>query len=179
VASVPPVEPTGLGLHAHLGGMIGGSVRMGGLTGALRLRRPSERLALDFGIGAYAGEDFNGLDRTEVPLTVDLLAYLNPRDQLQIYGLAGLGVSFAHAQGASPNGGSFMDRSYAHVGGEVGVGLELRLSRWFALTGDVRAFLRQRVDQDSEPEFTDPEDPNRQTDTSTGALATIGATLYF
>lgn len=175
------LEPVqlGVGLHGQIGGMVSDTVQMGGLSGAFRIRPGDGHFGVDLGIGAYAGQDYNGWDRVEVPLTADLLLFLNPDDTLQVYGIAGVGVSFAHAE---DNG--FADprfevnaRDYAYVGGELGAGLELRLSRWFAINGDVRGFVRERVDDDPEPEFV--HEDGRTTDTSGGVLLNLGATIYF
>jgi hypothetical protein len=179
------VEPLrlGWGVHGHIGGSVTPDVYMGGATGALRLRPNDGHLAVELGIGTYAGEDYNGLDRVEVPLTVDVLAFANPDDQLQVYGLLGVGMSFAHVEGFDDSSDRFFQRDYAYFGGEVGLGLELRLSENFALNGDVRGFLRERVDDAAEPEFVERDDNGRLTgritDTSGGALVTLGGTLYF
>jgi hypothetical protein len=178
-ALVRPVEePGGYGIHAHLGGVAGRDISMGGATGALRLRRPNGRLALDLGVGFYAGEDYNGLDRVEVPVTADLLLYFNPTRRFQVYGLVGLGLSVASAEGFDRRTDQFTQRDYAHIGGEAGIGAEFRLSRWFALNADVRGFIRERIDDDSRPEFVNADDPSQATDTSAGVVGTLGATLY-
>jgi len=173
---VEPVQ-VGMGLHGQIGGMISDRVHMGGAHGAFRLRPGNGHFALDLGVGAYAGQDFNGMDRVEVPLTADFLFFVNPRHRLQVYGVAGVGLSVGHAEGFNESIGNFDERDYAHVGGQLGAGLELRLSRWFALNGDVRGFVRERVDDDPRPEFVDED--GRTTDTSGGVLLNLGATVYF
>lgn len=175
------VEPVqlGVGLHGHIGGMFTRDVQMGGATGALRIRPGDGHFGVDLGIGVYGGQDHNGWDRVEVPLTADVLLFLNPDDRLQVYGIAGVGVSFAQAEqnGFDDPYFDYNAREYAYVGGELGAGLELRLSRWFAINGDVRGFVRERVDDDPEPEFV--ADDGRTTDTSGGVLLNLGATVYF
>jgi len=175
---VQPVQ-MGVGLHGQIGGMVSDSVQMGGLAGAFRIRPNDGHFGVDLGIGAYAGQDHNGWDRVEVPLTADLLLFLNPDDTLQVYGLAGVGVSFAHAEegGFDDPYFEYNARDFTYVGGELGAGLELRLSRWFAINGDVRGFVRERVDDDPEPEFI--HEDGRTTDTSGGVLLNLGATVYF
>lgn len=181
------VEPqfSGIGLHAHLGGMFTDRVHMGGLAGALRIRPNMGHFALDLGLGVYGGEDFNGQDRVEVPLTADVLLFVNPRSRLQFYGVAGVGVSFAHSNDPDaydPWTDTYYGddgRDYGYVGGQLGLGLELRLGRRFAINGDVRGFVRERVDSNTDaPEFVDP-DTGRTTNTSGGVVGNIGATLYF
>jgi len=181
---VDPYDRGRWGLHGHVGGLFSHHLAIAGLTGALRVR-PRPHFAFDFGIGAYGGVDYNGLDRVEVPLTVDGLFFFNPRSRFQFYGLLGVGLSFAHAEGFnSGSGPGFADlyvmRDYAYYGGELGIGLEWRMSRWFAINGDIRGFLRHRFDGEDSPEFTEYEDgKTRSTDTSGGVLGTLGATLYF
>src|SRR5690606_8791800 len=136
------------------------------------------------GIGAYAGTDYNGLDRREIPLTLDMLFYFNPQSRLQVYGLLGTGVSFGEADGyrdhrdGSFSYGTWESHEYIHWGGSLGLGLELRLGERFALNGDIRAFMRTRINDDERPEFIDA-DTGETTNTSGGALGTFGATFYF
>jgi hypothetical protein len=178
----------GWGIHGHMGGMLSDAVQMGGLTGAFRLR-PNPHVGIDFGIGTYAGVDYNDNDRVEVPLTVDGLFFLNPQGVAQPYALIGVGVSFAsvagpHITGVSPGYATSDSQGYAYYGGELGAGLELRLSRHWAINGDIRVFLRQRAgDGSSTPEFVEQDafgnPTGRTTNTSWGGLGTLGATLYF
>ena len=198
VGPAPPAEvvvidqerPRQWGLHGHIGGAIGPEVRMGGMGGALRLRPNDGYLAVDLGLGAYAGQDFNGYDRVEVPMTADLLLFLNPESTLQVYGLVGLGISVAHSEtpiDLSYPGPVYYDtyetRDFVHMGAQIGAGLELRLSSSFALNADLRGFVRQRVDGDEAPEFVEVNDrgepTGRSTDTSGGGLLTLGGTIYF
>lgn len=176
---MPARRSLGWGLHGHVGGMMSERVQMGGATGAFRLR-PNDHFALDFGIGTYAGIDYNDNDRVEVPLTVDGLFFLNGQGMWQPYALVGVGASFARVSTLSTGPGTFIseDRGYVYYGGEVGVGVELRLNQHWAISGDVRGFIRQRASDGSDPEYTDAA-TGRQTDTSWGALGTLGATLYF
>ena len=60
-------------------------------------------------------------------------------------------------------------------------GLELRLNEWFAINGDIRGFIRTRIDDDGRPEFVevDADGSQRSTNTSGGVTANLGATLYF
>ncbi|NOY93076.1 MAG: porin family protein [Deltaproteobacteria bacterium] len=165
-----------IGVHGHIGAMVGPDVQMGGFTGALRLR-PTPHLAFDLGLGVYAGQDYNGRDRIEVPVTVDALFFVNPLHRMQFYLLAGVGVSRARTQGFGGFGGGYSSRSYTHIGGELGLGLEWRLNPHFALTSDIRTFLRTRVDSNPEPEFVNSS--GETTNVSTGALLTFGGTIYF
>lgn len=178
-----PVEHR-FALHGELGAMMSDRMDIGGGSVALRIR-PNPYYALDLGLGAYGGSDFNGQRRVEVPLTADSRFFLNPQSPFQVYGLLGFGLSFASIQ----NDSSFfdstfsMERNFAYVGGQLGVGLEWRLSPFFALNTDVRGFLRTRIDADTaNPEFVEVNDngsaTGRTSNTSTGAYFTVGATLY-
>jgi hypothetical protein len=171
---VPRLE---LGINARVAGMFGNNVHMVGAHGAFRIRPAQGRFAIDLGVGAYGGRDWNDLDRFEVPVTADFLLFVNPQNELQFYLLGGVGASFAHTSGVDPVTGQ-IDRQYAYVGGEVGLGLEWRLSQHWALNADVRGFVRQRVDPETAPEFVDLEN-NRSTDTSGGAVGSLGVTFYF
>ena len=159
------------GVHLRLAGMFGSKVKMGGVHGALRIR-PTQYFALDLGVGAYGGSDFNQAARLEIPLTIDALFFLTPRSRVQLYVLGGVGTSFAVASNNSRE-----TRGYQHVGGEVGLGVEWRLTERFALSSDIRGFIRTRVDSNPEPEFFDPD--HGSSNTSVGALFSVGGTLYY
>jgi hypothetical protein len=158
-----------LGLHFDVGGTFGPDVSMGGFTGALRFR-PKKYLGIDLGSGYFAGQDYQGFYRTEVPVTANLLFFLNPQHKFQFYFVLGPGVSFGRVE-------LFNEvRRMTHVGGQGGLGVELRLAPAFALNADVRGVVRYRVDSDPRPEFFDGV---RGTNTSAGALVTFGGTFYF
>lgn len=162
-----------VGIHGSIGGIAAESVSMGGFAAALRLR-PTDHFAFDLGVGAYSGEDWNGQQRLEVPITLDLLAFVNPRRRLQLYFVLGVGASAAFLEDETSWNQDY-DPSYTYLGGTAGIGLEWRLGQHFALNADARGFLRRRVDSD-EPEFVDG---TRETNTSAGLLGNLGATVYF
>lgn len=162
------------GLHLQIGGLFGDRLSIGGAGGAFRVR-PTPHLALDIGAGAYGGHDYNDLARLEVPVTVDALLFFNPQHRFAFYAVAGVGVSFAHAEGRDLSGFR-QDRDYAYLGGQLGGGVEWRISRVWALNFDVRGFMRQRVDDNPVPEFVEA---GRSTDTSGGAVGQLGMTFYF
>jgi hypothetical protein len=168
-APAQPKRDRKLGLHFDVGGTFGPQVLMGGFSGALRFR-PSEHVGIDLGSGYFAGNDYQGFYRTEIPLTTNVLFFVNPQHKLQVYFLLGPGVSFGRVD-------TFDEvRHMTYVGGQAGLGLELRLARAFALNVDARGVLRHRIDADPRPEFVDG---TRSTDTSGGAVLTFGATFYF
>ncbi len=161
---------------------MGGDVSMAGGQLAFKYRPRMGFFALEVAGGVYGGEDYNGFDRVETPFTLGAQFYFNPRSKFQIFALVGVGGSVAEVNGYSSD--PFYDRyaseEYSYLGGFAGLGAELRLGRWFAISGDLRAFLRDRVDigADSNPEFYDA-DTGKTTNTSTGILATVGGTFYF
>ena len=157
------------GLHFDVGGTFGPDVSMGGFGGALRFR-PTEHVGIDLGSGYYAGHDYMGFYRTEIPVSVNALFFVNPQHKFQFYFLLGPGMTIGNVD--RPN----EVRRMIHVGGQAGFGVELRLAPAFALNADVRGVIRHRVDQDPRPEFFDG---TQSTDTSAGALITFGGTFYF
>jgi len=171
VAASPPAPPRErkVGLHFDVGGTLGPQVTMGGFNGAIRFR-PKQHIGIDLGAGYFAGNDYQGFYRTEVPVTTNFLFFINPQHKLQVYFLLGPGMSFGKVD--SFDGA----RRMTYVGGQAGLGLELRLARAFALNFDARGVLRHRLDGDPRPEFVDG---TKSTDTSGGALLTFGATFYF
>jgi hypothetical protein len=173
-ATPPPPPPRKererkVGLHFDVGGTFGPEISMGGFNGALRFR-PKKYIGIDLGSGYFAGNDYQGFYRTEIPLTANVLFFLNPQHKFQFYFLLGAGASFGRVE-------LFNEvRTMTHVGGQGGFGVELRLAPAFALNADVRGVIRHRVDGDPRPEFFDGV---RGTNTSAGALVTFGGTFYF
>lgn len=164
-----------LGLHLSVGGMFTDRISVGGGAAAFRIR-PSEYVAIDLGIGVYGGPDYQSLDRWEMPVTADLLVFFNPDDPLQVYGLVGVGASYAEQTGW--DGGSLTYRQLSYLGGELGLGLEWRIARHFALNFDVRAFLREQVGP--AVEFTEIRGGRvESTNTSGGVTGNLGMTFYF
>jgi len=146
---------------------------MGGIGFSLR-PRPSPFFALDFGFDFMGGLDFNGDRRSESVFAVNPMLFLNPRNKVQVYLFAGLGVGGARVERS--NGA---DRSYRYVGADAGAGLEFRFWQRFAFSGDVLAFVRDRTDVGSTaPEFVEP-GTGRYTDSSAGALFRVGGTYYW
>jgi hypothetical protein len=165
----PPKRDRKFGLHFDVGGTFGPQVLMGGFSGALRFR-PKEHVGIDLGSGYFAGNDYQGFYRTEIPLTANVLFFVNPQHKLQVYFLMGPGLSFGRVDTLNEI------RRMTHIGGQAGVGLELRIAPAFALNADIRGILRHRIDSDPRPEFFDG---TRSTNTSGGAVLTFGGTLYF
>ena len=169
----PPAKPEErerkVGLHLGVAGTFGPQVSMGGFEGALRFR-PKPHFAIDLGSGFFAGDDFQGFYRTEVPVTLNALFFLNPQHKFQFYFLLGPGASFGTVRLPAEN------RDMIHIGGQGGFGVEWRIAKVFALTTDARAVVRHRIDNDPRPEFVDG---TRTSDTSVGGLFSVGMTFYF
>jgi opacity protein-like surface antigen len=157
---------------------------MGGVGLSLRYR-PVPAFAIDAGVDVLAGKDYNGFERTEVPLSLNGIIFFNPRSRVQFYMMGGVHVS--HAEVEVANGGKQADEynftpntEYDYFGGQGGIGLEFRLSRRIALNIDAIGFIRDRTDDNkhASPEFTDPE-TGRTTNTSGGGLFRGGLTVYW
>jgi len=148
------------------------SAGMGGVGFSLR-PRPSPYFAIDFGLDFIGGRDFNGDRRSESAFSVNPMLFLNPRNKVQIYLFAGLGLGGAEVRRDG------YERNYRYVGADAGAGVELRFWQRFAFSGDVLAFVRDRSDVGtSPPEYLDPA-TRRYTDSSAGALLRLGGTYYW
>jgi len=179
-----------VGLGAWAGGLgFGGrhADRSGGMAGvgaSLRFRY-APHFATEVSLGVMGGNDYNGDARAEFPVAVSQLFYLNPQNRLQVYGLLGLGGSWAGVSYDSANlseRGGRESAGYAYFGAQAGVGLEWQITRHLSLFGDARAFIRTRVDAEtsSNPEFSRLQGGVRETtNTSVGLLGTGGVMFYF
>jgi opacity protein-like surface antigen len=153
----------------------GGMNGIGGLGLGIRFR-PSPWFGIEADIDFLGGKDYNDYKRNETAFSVNALIFVNPRDRVQVYFLAGLGGSVAHVQDTVNNA----EADWGYFGAQGGGGLEFRLWRNFALHADVRGFIRGRTDSEARfnPEFVDP-NTGRSTNTSGGMLVTGGMTFYF
>jgi opacity protein-like surface antigen len=166
------------GVNAHLQGALLGGARDGGMGvfGFGVRYKPTPQFAIEPDLDFAGGRDFNGFQRSETAFALNALFFMNPRSHAPVYMLAGLGYSAAHA---TDDLGSGQEFHYQYFGGQLGVGVEFRVSRHFALDLDVRGFMRGRVDDhQSQPEFVDPV-TGRASNTSIGALLNGGLTFYF
>ena len=194
VENVQPARPRhrrgfrewGVNLHANLGLMgndahMSPDADMNGFGGALRFR-PIPHVAIEGSLELMRGTDYNGFQRFEQALLVNGLFFANPRSAVQLYGIAGLGFGAAFLDsGALPNGQPVLrDETYAYTGGQLGFGVESRVTRHLALGADLIGFLRWRTDRHAadNPEFVDPVS-GRTTNTSGGGLLRLGMTFYW
>ena len=166
-----------LGVNLRLSTMLSDKVRMGGAMASFRLR-PARNFAFEFGVGGFGGEDYNGMTRTEVPLMFSMMFFLPRASRFQMYIVAGFGMSWAFTEGFHTGYGENLSRDFTYFGGHGGLGGEFRVNRWLGLSADVRAFVRTNLFNDGRPEFYDA-DLGRESDTSIGALVSIGGTIYF
>jgi hypothetical protein len=170
------------GLNLHLAGATFGRGRngdsgMGGLGLGLRYK-PNPHLGFEGDLDFYGGRDYNGFRRGETSFSLNALIFVNPQNKTQVYFLGGFGWSFAKAVDDT-YGYDEASHKYAYFGGQLGVGVEFRLSKTVALNVDVRGFIRGRTDSNAkvDPEFRDA--MGRTTNTSGGGLLTGGLTFYF
>jgi hypothetical protein len=194
---VPRVQPArprhrrgfrewGLNLHAVVGLMGNDSnmspdADMNGLGGALRFR-PIPHIAIEGAVELLWGTDYNGYQRFEDAFLLNGLFFANPRSAVQLYGIAGFGFGAAFLDsGLQANGQPVLrDETYRYVGAQLGIGVEGRVTRHFALGADLIGFLRWRTDRGAaqNPEFVDPAS-GRSTNSSGGGLLRLGATFYW
>jgi hypothetical protein len=161
-----------------------GTSGMGGIGGTMRFRT-HPMFAGELSIAGMIGSDYNGDTRTEVPVTMSGLVYFNPQNRFQVYGVAGLGVSWAGVSYSDVNARSRGTDSaqYTYFGGLAGLGVEWQLTPNFSIFGDARAFIRTRVDQEkaTNPEFSRV-NANGRTETtnlSAGVVGQLGGIFYF
>lgn len=184
----PYVRRNEWGLNLHIAGaMIGKASNvqrdtgMGGLGFGLRYK-PVPAFGLQADLDFIGGTDYNGYKRTESAFSVNGLIFLNPRSKAQVYLLGGFGWSGARVTPDNNTHTAYaqIQQRYSYFGGQIGIGLELRLSTHFALNADLRGFMRGRTDSGAEynPEFREP-GTGRSTNTSGGGLFTAGMTFYF
>lgn len=175
------------GLGAFASGLGGGSgdhrLSLWG-AGATARFRYHPYFATEFTIGGYFGRDYNGDQRSEVPVTVNELIYFNPMHRLQVYGILGVGLSWAAVQyeGLNAVTRGRDNGQYTYVGGQAGLGLEWQITRNFSLFTDARAFVRTRVDGEvnTNPEYTRSNGTHTETtNTSVGITGQLGAMFYF
>ena len=177
-----PRPEWGLNLHLQGGPMgskySGESAHMEGGGAGLRFR-PHPIYALEADLDFYGGRDYNDFTRKETAFTLNNYFFLNPRDRLQVYLLAGFGWSAATANDNNRAESTYNTYHYDYFGAFGGIGLEWRLGHHVALNADGRGFIRGRIDDHgySDPEFVSS--TGQASNTSAGVLFTGGITFYF
>ena len=176
------------GVNLHLqGALMGGSENrhddsgMAGLGFGFRYR-PIPHFAFETGVDFFGGVDWQGNARRETALMLNALVFVNPRDAVQFYMLGGFGFSGASVRPRDQNGDPIDadERHYSYFGGQLGAGLEFRVTRRISLNVDLVGFVRGRTDDEARlyPEFTDPK-TGRTTNSSGGGLMRGGITFYW
>jgi hypothetical protein len=171
-------HPNGAPYNAGLGG-VGLSLRY----------RPVPHFAFDLGVDLLAGTDYNGFQRTEVPVSLGGMIFLNPRSRAQFYLLGGMNFSRAQVRSDGNNpyaqtllhpvdGGSAYGATYTYFGGQGGGGFEFRLSRRVALDIDAVGFVRKRIGDIQQPEFVDP-NTGKTTNVSGGGIFRGGINFWW
>jgi hypothetical protein len=191
-AAPKPRWQSEIGLNLRVEGMAFGksagtasTAGMGGVGLSLRYR-PTPHFAFDLGVDVLAGNDYNGFERVEVPVSLNGLLYLNPRSRVQFYLLGGAHISRAQVKSEFPAPQLSVNRegeysaTYTYFGGQGGGGFEFRLSKRIALNLDGVGFIRKRIDEHAArmPEFIDPNN-GKTTNTSAGALIRGGLTFWW
>jgi hypothetical protein len=169
---------------------------MGGFGVSLRYR-PWAHFALDAGFDVVGGTDFNGFERVETPFAVNGILYFNPRSRSQFYVIGGVNWSRATVRSDDPSpmlaaaiDGNGFSADYKYFGGQLGVGLEFRLSKRLAFNVDVLGFIRSRTDVDDNHHKNNNRDSDKPAEfinaetgqtanTSGGGLFRGGLTLWW
>jgi hypothetical protein len=160
---------------------------MGGIGIGLRYR-PVPAFAIEGDVDLIGGTDYNGFERAEVPVAVNGLLFVNPRSRVQFYFIGGFHVAWAKVRSDQPSplltrngedmGFGDYEQEYSYFGGQMGIGLEFRLSRRVALDIDLLGFIRGRTDDGDLPEFVDY-NTGRTTNSSGGGLFRGGVSFYW
>ena len=170
-----PQRQVGLGLHLGAAAVSENEDPMAGFGAHLRYRM-NPNFAVEGTLDLFRGVGYEGLSRREIPVTLNGLWYVNPQNRLQLYVLAGVGVASAHIGAKDEAGGEQVDTAFAGL--QAGIGAELRLGQHFAVSGDVRGFVRGRLDEN----FHSQEAACREgecTPYEGGATFNAAATMYF
>lgn len=167
-----PFRPE-FGLNLHLGAASVGRDGSGmGIAGIGFRFRPARAFALEADFDAAGGHDYNRDSRSEGAFSLNGILFFNPRSVAQLYMIGGVVWS-----GADVRTSPYYKTHYSYFGGQLGVGLEFRLSRVVALNTDVRGLLRQRTDAgNNDFEFVRG---NTGTNTSGAGIFNVGVTFYF
>ncbi|MBI2895439.1 MAG: porin family protein [Deltaproteobacteria bacterium] len=172
---VMPERQVGLGLHLGAAAVSENEDPMAGFGAHIRYRT-NPRFAVEGTLDLFRGVGYEGIPRREIPLTLNGLWYLNPQSRFQFYFLAGLGVASAHIGSPDYSSGEEVDTTFAGV--QAGLGAELRLGRHFAVSGDIRGFVRGRLDESFHSEEAACRD-GECTPYEGGATFNAAATMYF
>ena len=148
---------------------------LGGLGFGFRYR-VLPPLAFEAGVDLLRGPEHQGYYRSEVALLLNALVFFNPRDVVQVYGLAGMGLSRTNLNYVHHSAEPYFKRSdeqRSFFGGQLGLGVEVRVSRRIAIAADLVGFIRGRTDDHaSVPELN-------ESDSRGGGVLRAGVTFYW
>ncbi|HYP75435.1 MAG TPA: outer membrane beta-barrel protein [Polyangiaceae bacterium] len=176
----------GFNLHFE-GALVADQPRADSGTGGLGFGfryRALPALAFEVGLDFLRGPEHRGYWRSEAALLLNTLVFFNPRDVVQLYALGGLGFSRTGLTYVRSSGDEVVvresDEHQSYFGGQLGLGLEVRVSHRVAIAGDVVGFIRGRTDDDwrDSGHFISG-DPRRHSDSDSGALLRAGVTFYW
>jgi hypothetical protein len=153
---------------------------MGGLGFGFRYR-VLPALAFEAGVDLLRGPEHYGYYRSEAALLLNTLVFFNPRSVLQVYALAGLGFSGTGVTYVHHSDEHYLKRSderRSYFGGQLGLGLEVRVSHRIAIAADLIGLMRGRTDERADNQVID-DDPQRERDANGGGLLRAGVTFYW
>jgi len=186
----PPQQPqlaSRFGLNLRVGGAFfsdenaAPDAAMFGVGGSIKYR-PIPWAGVEAGLDVFGGKDYNGFDRMEVPFSLNGLIYFNPMSRFQVYAFGGANASHAWVSTNKVTpllafDGKQYSGEYDYFGGQLGLGVELRLGQHFGINLDAMGFIRTRTDDGPRPEFVSPS--GQQTNTSGGFLTRAGINFWF
>ncbi|MFP6686781.1 MAG: outer membrane beta-barrel protein [Polyangiaceae bacterium] len=177
------------GINLRLDGVLLPSARsrsedegMGGIGASVRYR-PMPHLAFDAGVDYIGGIDANGYRRYELPVGLNLMFFPNPHSLAQFYLFGGVNWSMAEVQSDTwqshlANGTS---DSYGYFGGQLGLGLEFRVSPLLGIHIDGLGFARTRTDDDEGGRFAEyiSRRTGETSNSSAGGMLRIGVNFWW
>lgn len=134
--------------------------------------RPMRWIGIEPGVDFFSGYDRYDAVRRETLFSTDLLFYVNPRDAVQVFGLAGASLALAkHSE-------YFAQSNSTHLGVQIGAGLEFRVTHLLSFNVNAVGFSRRLTGaQRRDPEQYQAGELVESS--SAGFMARGSAALYF
>lgn len=156
------------------------------IGGGAGLRVPFRgNLELDVQNEMFYGMDFNGFNRTEVGLSTHIVRHINPTSPLRLYTIVGgyLGMGNVDSKKADPllpvraeDGCHYS--TFGLLGGQAGVGAELRIAPFLSVRTDAQFALRWRFAATEDvPEYFEP-GSGQAINTYPGFMLRAGVTIW-
>jgi len=175
-------SPPRWSLGLHLAGMSTDqmfddeAVVLGGLGGHLRYR--SYRWGAELAIDGLGGEFLDGrISRVSIPIQASALLYLVPEGVFNLYLIGGMRVQPTVIRWNYPD--LKTDQEFAEFGLHGGIGADLNLGPYFALTADLRVFGVMRADGEPAGSYYTDAEPAVLPKDSTGLQLNLGASFRF